>query len=37
VLLYNQRSPRILNAGVSTVSRDADGWQVHSINGVELT
>ena len=36
VLLRPHRSPRILNAGVSTVSSDADGWRVHSINGIDL-
>ncbi|HEY5855940.1 MAG TPA: histidine phosphatase family protein [Aldersonia sp.] len=36
VLLRTRRSPRILNAGVSTVSTDTDSWRVHSINGIDL-
>lgn len=36
VLLQTRRSPRILNAGVSTVAVDDDGWQVHSINGIDI-
>ncbi len=36
VLLDRRRSPRILNAGVSTVSFETDGWRVHSINGIDI-
>ncbi|KAA0022505.1 histidine phosphatase family protein [Antrihabitans cavernicola] len=37
VVLRTRRSPRILNAGVSTVSIDADEWwRVHSINGIDV-
>ncbi|MBD0323271.1 MAG: histidine phosphatase family protein [Aldersonia sp.] len=32
VVLQFRRSPRILNAAVSTLSVDDDGWRVHTIN-----
>lgn len=36
VVLRTRRSPRILNAGVSTLTIDTDGWRVHSINGIDV-
>ncbi|TSE02205.1 histidine phosphatase family protein [Skermania sp. ID1734] len=35
-VVHTRRSPRILNAGVSTLTVDDQGWQVHSINGVDV-
>jgi broad specificity phosphatase PhoE len=35
-VVHTMRSPRILNAAVSTLSIDDDGWLVHSINGVDV-
>ena len=35
-VVHTMRSPRILNAAVSTLSIDDDRWLVHSINGVDV-
>ena len=35
-VVHHRRSPRIINAAVSTLTVDPDGWLVHSINGVEV-
>lgn len=34
--LHTRRTPRILNAGVNTLSFDGDRWTVHTINGLEV-
>ncbi|MFC7451432.1 histidine phosphatase family protein [Rhodococcus daqingensis] len=34
--IRSARSPRIRNAGISTLSHDGQRWTVHSINGVDL-
>ncbi|WP_027502892.1 histidine phosphatase family protein [Rhodococcus sp. UNC363MFTsu5.1] len=34
--VHSARSPRIRNAGISTMSHDGQRWTVHTINGVEL-
>ena len=34
-VVHHRRSPRILNAAVSTMSFDGERWLVHSINGVD--
>ncbi|MBJ8348733.1 histidine phosphatase family protein [Antrihabitans sp. YC2-6] len=35
-VVHTRRSPRILNAAVSTLTVDANGWQVHTINNVSV-
>lgn len=35
-VVHTRRSPRILNAAVSTLTIDDDGWRVHSINDVAV-
>lgn len=35
-VVHTRRSPRILNAAVSTLTAKPEGWLVHSINGVDV-